>query len=322
MYLNHPFEDFSYFDILIFTGTEMVLGFRLGLVIFIFVIFVYVLISMILGYCLVVKPGKIQWNELILSLLTAVMGPCQVFQEKSKVLLLSSIASICFHILLLISLLVTCQVHAATWNEELSSNQIRFFKHLVYILIPWLLLSLIASWFLEKYSDIDYRFKLSEDLYCDEKKFVHACASGHLAIVKTLIDSGNKKCLNKIDEYGFTGLHYACYCDRLDVLQFLVDQMDDKQMNINVTDYNEDNALVWSIGHEKIAKVLLQSGKLDITEKINKQTNMEGVSDYVKNPDGSIAFKFLGLDCPVSFYYMVKMDSPTVVNSITRLCVY
>merc|ERR1719220_999108 len=93
-----------------FEGTEMVLGFRLGLVIFIFVIFIYALISMILGYCLVVKPGKIQWNELILSLLTAVMGPCQVFQEKSKVLLLSSIASICSHILLLISLLVTCQV--------------------------------------------------------------------------------------------------------------------------------------------------------------------------------------------------------------------
>ena len=98
---------------------EMVLGFRLGLVLFIVIIFVYGLISTILGYYLVVKPEKAKWSELILSLLTAVIGPCLIFQERSKMLLLSSIASIVSHLLLLISLLVTLQVNTATWNEDL-----------------------------------------------------------------------------------------------------------------------------------------------------------------------------------------------------------
>ena len=308
-YLDCDFEDLSYFDILIFT--ETVLGFiliRLGLVILLGIFFAYTMISNILGYHLVVKPEKIQWSELIFSMLTAIIGPCQVFQQRSKVLLLSSMASACFHLLLLISMLVTLQVNTATWNEDLSPNQVELFVHFCYVLIPWLLLSLIASWFLEEYSDLDYRFAVSEDLYCDEKKFVHACGSGHLAIVKTLIDSSDKKILNKVDEYGNTGLHWACLRGRLDVVQLLVDQMDNKQMNINVTDNAGDNALVWAIQHEEIAKVLLQTGKLDIE-------NMQGVSDFLKNPDGSIVFNFEGLISK----YVVKMDSPTVVNSIEML---
>ena len=62
---------------------------------------------------------------------------------------------------------------------------------------------MIASWFLEEYSDLDYRFAVSEDLYCDENKFFHACGSGHLAIVKTLIESSDKKILNLLFTDGY-----------------------------------------------------------------------------------------------------------------------
>ena len=120
MYLDCDFEDLTYFDILIFT--ETVHGFiliRLGLVIFLGILFVYAIAYTILGYHLVVKPGKAKWSELILSLLTAVIGPCLIFQERSKMLLLSSIASVLAHLLMLISLLVTLQVNTATWNEDL-----------------------------------------------------------------------------------------------------------------------------------------------------------------------------------------------------------
>ena len=85
-------------------------------------------------------------------------------------------------------------------------------------------------------------------------------------------------------------------------------------MNINVRDNYGENALHYAIQHEEIAKVLLQTGKLDLE-------NMQEVSDFVKNPDGSIIFKFrgynvkLGKDCD----YVVKMDSPTVVTSIEML---
>jgi len=295
-------------------GMEMVLGFRLGLVLFIVIIFVYGLISTILGYCLIIKPGKIRWSELILSLLTAIIGPCLIFQEKSKVLLLSSIASIFSNLLLLISLLVAVKINTATWNEDLSPNQVELYLHFCYVLIPWLLLSMIASWFLEEYSDLEYRFAVSEDLYCDEKKFVHACRDGHLAIVKTLIDSSDKKILNQVDKNGWTGLHLACLRGRLDVVQFLVDQMDNKQMNINVTTNGGVNALVHAIQHEEIAKVLLQTGKLDLE-------NMRGVSEFVKNPDGSIDFKFRGYNEKLYKVcdYVVKMNSPIVVASIKKL---
>ena len=122
--------------------------------------------------------------------------------------------------------------------------------------------------------------------------------------MKTLVESSDKKILNQVDEDGWTGLHWACNNEKLDVVQYLVDQMDNKQMNINVTDNDGDNALFCAIQHEEIAKVLLQTGKLDLE-------NMQGVSEFVKNPDGSIIFKF--------WDYVVKMDSPTVVTSIEML---
>ena len=126
--------------------------------------------------------------------------------------------------------------------------------------------------------------------------------------MKTLIDSSDKKVLNQVDEEGRTGLHFACQRGRLDVVQYLVDQMDNNQMNINVTNNDGNNALYWAIQHEEIAKVLLQTGKLDIK-------NMQEVSDFVKNSDGSIVFKICGL----RNFYVIKMDSHKVVNSIKEL---
>ena len=126
-----------------------------------------------------------------------------------------------------------------------------------------------------------------------------------MAIVKTLIDSGDTKILNKVTKNGWTGLHWACNSERLDVVQFLVDQMDNKQMNINVTNNKGNNALVCAIQHEEVAKVLLQTGKLELE-------NMKGVSDYMKNLDGSIVFNFYDTENN----YVIKMDSLKVVNSI------
>ena len=132
--------------------------------------------------------------------------------------------------------------------------------------------------------------------------------------MKTLVESSDKKILNQVDEYGQTGLHWACFRGRLDVVQYLVDQMDNKQMNINVTNNYGANALDYAIQHEEMAKVLLQTGKLDLE-------NMQGVSNFVKNPDGSIVFNFRGLNVKLRNLcdYVVKLDSPKVVNSIEML---
>ena len=132
--------------------------------------------------------------------------------------------------------------------------------------------------------------------------------------MKTLIDSSDKKVLNQVDEEGRTGLHFACQRERLDVVQYLVDQMDNKQMNIHVTTNVGTYALSWAIKHEEMAKVLLQTGKLVLE-------NMKGVSEFVENPDGSIVFNFRGLNVKLRNLcdYVVKMDSPRVVTSIEML---
>ena len=85
-------------------------------------------------------------------------------------------------------------------------------------------------------------------------------------------------------------------------------------MNINVKDNEGYNALVFAIQHEEIAKVLLQTGQLDIE-------NMQEVDDFVKNPDGSIVFNIRGLNGKLLKFcdYVVKMDSATVVNIIEML---
>merc|ERR1711971_116168 len=89
--------------------------------------------------------------------------------------------------------------------------------------------------------------------------------------------------------------------------------MDNKQMNINVTTNAGHTALVCAIQYEEVAKVLLQTGKLELE-------NMKGVSDYMKNSNGSIVFKYKGWNKKLGkmCHYVVKMDSPKVINSITE----
>ena len=136
----------------------------------------------------------------------------------------------------------------------------------------------------------------------DDIKFNEACKFGSVAIVESLLKSLDSSVLNHADpeNYGKTGLHWACEKNRLEVVKLLVE---DPKIDINVNDKYGYSALAYGIGYEQVARVLLESGKLDIQK-------MRGVEKFVENAeDGSIQFEFYGR--------LIKMDSPTSVQSIS-----
>ena len=300
---------------LLVTDSTLVLGIRFGLAIFLSSITIYTVIFCIAGYFKVIKTGQIFWSELVLSAFSALIGPCIIFQRKSKMLFLSSVLSVFNHILLIGVLLITLHVKSSIWNEALSEKSVEFFKTQSYVLLCWNCLSLIASWFLEKYSDLEFRYSLSNSLCCDkEEDFLFACSHGLMELVQKLLLSGNTKILNKVDKDGDGALHRACADQTFDVVKLLVDQMEEKHMNINVRNIYGDNALVYAIENLKILQLLVQTGKLDI-----KGNNC--VSNYV-NLWGSISFvcdtRLCDTDESSTGKFVVKMDSRTVVNSIQK----
>ena len=67
--------------------------------------------------------------------------------------------------------------------------------------------------------------------------------------------------MNHIDSYGWTGLYGACWMEKLEVVKILVDH---PSINLNIKNNDGDNALYWGINNEEIARVLLESGKINI----------------------------------------------------------
>ena len=198
-------------------------------------------------------------------------------------------------------------------------------------------MSIVASWFLEEYADLDLRYKISKSLCCEDKgEFLFACKHGMTKLVENLLESGSKKVLNKVNEHGSTGLHLACGFNRLEVVKILVKQLEHMQMNINVRDKSGTIPLVRGIRYEELTKELLQTGKIDTknidfgqmslgwaikykelqerakeileTGNVDIQ-NLEGVQNYAEHHDGSIFFK-------IGFGYVVEMKSSTVVRSM------
>ena len=128
-----------------------------------------------------------------------------------------------------------------------------------------------------------------------------------MELVQKLLLSGNTKILNKVDQDGDGALHIACADKTFDVVKFIVDQMEEKHININVRNIYGDNALVYAIENLEIMQLLVQTGKLDIKRNTC-------VRNYVDSC-GSISFV-----CDTDGYgkFIVNMDSITVVKSIQK----
>jgi hypothetical protein len=140
------------------------------------------------------------------------------------------------------------------------------------------------------------------------EKFLSACQIGDTKHVKKCLDLFNTSVLNRIDDHGsdFTGLHYACINGKLDVLKHLVNH---QQINLNVITISGDSALFYCIHNEEVATVLLESGKMNFQ-------GMNGVKNFVNRENGSFQFEFSG---GWRRNFLIKMDSPTSLNSIEKL---
>ena len=77
--------------------------------------------------------------------------------------------------------------------------------------------------------------------------------------------------------------------------------VENPSINLNIKDNSGDNALNWCIDKEEIARVLLESGKINIE-------HMKGVENYNQNANGSFEFQYYGS--------LIKMNSRTSLHSI------
>ena len=162
--------------------------------------------------------------------------------------------------------------------------------------------------FLNIFSREDARKLTESEIEEEGKKFLLACTNGDAEHVKKCLDSFNTSVLNRInaDNYDLTGLHYACAYAQLDVLKLLVNH---QQINLNVKNRWGYSALAYCIVNKEVATVLLESGKLNFQ-------GMNRVKNFAESENGSFQFEFNDI---YGNNYLIKMDSPTSLNSIKKL---
>ena len=148
------------------------------------------------------------------------------------------------------------------------------YMQLVYVLLPWLFLSLIGSYFLNKFGEVDLRNKIGKTLrlgsLCyeqNDKEFLMACKDGNAALVESMLKLSDSSVLNQTDNQENcekTGLNLACENDKIEVVKLLVK---DPNININVKDNKGYSAFVYCKNkNELVARELLECGKLNIQD--------------------------------------------------------
>jgi len=317
-------------------------GFRSGLILFICTFIFYAVTFAIVSYVTIIKPFQAKKREavdiwmLASSGFSALISPCLIVDQTCGTFLWASCLSAMNHFILLTGLGLTLILKPSMWNLTLTNSENfgsskDLYIQLVYLLRPWLVLSMFASLFLEKFGSVFFRTeigkKLGTSLCYGKDGFLKACKDGHVALVESMLKFSNSSVLNQTEPdvpnapYDQkTGLHLACDCNKLvevnnngnklEVVKLLVKE---PKINMNVKDINGASALFYCIGNEPVARVLLESGKLDI-QKMDRFR----VPEFVQNEeDGSIEFVYRGY-LPNDFY-RVKMNSPKSLLSIEKI---
>ena len=111
------------------------------------------------------------------------------------------------------------------------------------MLLPWMLLSILASVFVDMFAKEKFRYEFGQKLglgsLCFEEEegenLLSWCKAGRAGIVEILVKHGKASDLNKTDDEGLTGLHWACKEGRVETVKMLVTQ---PTINVNVKDAN------------------------------------------------------------------------------------
>ena len=138
------------------------------------------------------------------------------------------------------------------------------FFELVYVIIPWLVVSILASVFLDKFGNVQFRNALGNKLGLgtlgyeeNGKEFLWACKNGQAALVKTMLGLWDNSVLNKkdADDSDKSGLHISCDNEKVEVVKVLIGH---SAINLKVKDKDGKTALYYGMTDERIALSLLR----------------------------------------------------------------
>ena len=104
--------------VLFASSFPLLLELRFGMVMFLGAFVIYGIFFGIVGYINAVKPGKVEMSEMVLSGLSALIAPCLVFHQTSKLLRWSSILSAAKYITLMLSMLIVLKFEPSIWNQR------------------------------------------------------------------------------------------------------------------------------------------------------------------------------------------------------------
>ena len=137
------------------------------------------------------------------------------------------------------------------------------------MLLPWMLVSILGSLFVDKFAKEKFRYEFGQKLglgsLCYEEKdgdeFLSSCKTGRAGLVEILLKYGKASVLNKTDADGLTGLHLACREGRVETVKMLVSQT---CLNINVKDAFSvtplQELLVFHADHQDVADIFYAQG--------------------------------------------------------------
>ena len=161
---------------------------------------------------------------------------------------------------------------------------------LVYIIIPWLVVSIVFSIFLDKYSNVQFRNAFGNKLGLgtlgyeeNGKEFLWACKNGQAALVETMLGSLDNSVLNEkdADDSDKSGLHISCENKKTEVVKVLIELT---AINLNIKDSKENSAFSLCYPNAKLAKLMLETGKINLDQD-------KAVVNLVHKENGTIEFE-------------------------------
>ena len=104
--------------VLLASSFPLLLQLRFGIVMFLVTFVIYAIFFGIVGYINAVKPGKVDMSEMVLSGLSALIAPCLVFHQTSKLLRWSSLSSAAKYITLMLTMVIVLKFEPSIWNQR------------------------------------------------------------------------------------------------------------------------------------------------------------------------------------------------------------
>jgi hypothetical protein len=107
----------SSFPLFKYDTEKTIFGLRSGLVLFLGAFVIYVIVFLIVGCVIAAKTPQLNKSDVILSGLSALIAPCLIFHQTSKILRWSSILSATKFTIIMVTFFAVLKVEPSIWNS-------------------------------------------------------------------------------------------------------------------------------------------------------------------------------------------------------------